>query len=570
MGLEFVLESYLRILFGWGMIFLFLLGWGLLLKYLLRFIGITLPKNIANIVIYGFCIVILNLSIYQIFFPLDNTALIIFLLPVLVSSIVCVNFLIKSLKKLHLKKSPILKISLFTVSCILILAFIDRTLSSNFTYDMGLYYLQNTMWLETYNLIPGLANLSSRFGFNNSIFLITGLFDNFNLFKIDFGWISSAFFTMFTIFSFFNLYKFLRGEKTVKNLYFGLLWIASITQSIYSGGEYFVSMAPDSFVLMIELLIPGFILGMAESGGLKFKQNFFMGCVLAVTLYTIKLSGAVFGISSIILMVVLLLGRVKLKEVLSDRLVISTIIVSSLLFFVIITRSFLTSGYFFYPSTFLDLNPIWTVGKDIAKNEMCWVMSWARMPRLECQNVLSNNEWMRPWALSIYHNTYYFSFVFLVIVTTLSNMRLEILKRKEYIGVIIVSILSILYWFVSAPDFRFVIGVLWVIILFNLAILLKSNAKNAIIMPILALACIPLVIVKSSWRILSNDQTINISVDNVRTESRKIGQLDGIDVVEKVVGDQCWDEDLICVIKYNPSIRLINEKEGIKGGITLR
>lgn len=45
------------------------------------------------------------------------------------------------------------------------------------TYDEGLYYSQFIQWTQTYRVVPGLANLQDRFGFNSSWHVLAALFN---------------------------------------------------------------------------------------------------------------------------------------------------------------------------------------------------------------------------------------------------------------------------------------------------------------------------------------------------------------------------------------------------------
>ncbi|EMO63800.1 hypothetical protein LEP1GSC133_1179, partial [Leptospira borgpetersenii serovar Pomona str. 200901868] len=38
---------------------------------------------------------------------------------------------------------------------------------SPFAYDSGLYHIQSIKWIQEYSVVPGLANLHGRFGFNS-------------------------------------------------------------------------------------------------------------------------------------------------------------------------------------------------------------------------------------------------------------------------------------------------------------------------------------------------------------------------------------------------------------------
>lgn len=43
-------------------------------------------------------------------------------------------------------------------------------------YDTGLYHAQAIRWIEEYGVVPGLANLHSRFGYNSASFALSAFF----------------------------------------------------------------------------------------------------------------------------------------------------------------------------------------------------------------------------------------------------------------------------------------------------------------------------------------------------------------------------------------------------------
>ena len=50
-------------------------------------------------------------------------------------------------------------------------------------YDTGLYHAQSIRWIEEYGVVPGLANLHSRFGYNSAAFALCALFGGGGLTK---------------------------------------------------------------------------------------------------------------------------------------------------------------------------------------------------------------------------------------------------------------------------------------------------------------------------------------------------------------------------------------------------
>lgn len=62
------------------------------------------------------------------------------------------------------------------VECFLILLFAYFTSKGTMHYDSDLYHAQSIRWIEEYGVVPGLANLHNRFGYNSASFALSALF----------------------------------------------------------------------------------------------------------------------------------------------------------------------------------------------------------------------------------------------------------------------------------------------------------------------------------------------------------------------------------------------------------
>lgn len=62
------------------------------------------------------------------------------------------------------------------VECLLILLFAYFTSRGTMHYDSDLYHAQSIRWIEEYGVVPGLANLHNRFGYNSASFALSALF----------------------------------------------------------------------------------------------------------------------------------------------------------------------------------------------------------------------------------------------------------------------------------------------------------------------------------------------------------------------------------------------------------
>ena len=60
---------------------------------------------------------------------------------------------------------------------LLVLWLVNRSLNDQDYTDNGLYYLNAIRWISDYRIVPGLANLHDRLGFNNSNFLLHAMLE---------------------------------------------------------------------------------------------------------------------------------------------------------------------------------------------------------------------------------------------------------------------------------------------------------------------------------------------------------------------------------------------------------
>ncbi|EMY77862.1 hypothetical protein LEP1GSC060_2756 [Leptospira weilii serovar Ranarum str. ICFT] len=135
------------------------------------FIGLSVANTFASFV--------------SLFFPISIWILLVFLIFCsILLYFVKENFKILTFKFIH--KSLVLVIAAPFIVYALIFS-----LNPPFPYDSGLYHIQSIKWIEEYAVVPGLANIHGRFGFNPNVFTIfalTSLRDIFNqeIFSVNF------------------------------------------------------------------------------------------------------------------------------------------------------------------------------------------------------------------------------------------------------------------------------------------------------------------------------------------------------------------------------------------------
>ena len=132
--------------------------------------------NTSNSLLMGFAVMTALSGYYSLFAGVGIVANIIML-------ILCVIFVVvdfddyKKALGLHNSKSFIVSNAFIVIISILLIAFcLYFTAYGHFDYDSGLYHAQSIHWIEKYGVLPGLAYMQTRLGFNSSFFCISALY----------------------------------------------------------------------------------------------------------------------------------------------------------------------------------------------------------------------------------------------------------------------------------------------------------------------------------------------------------------------------------------------------------
>lgn len=89
------------------------------------------------------------------------------------------------------------------------------SLNPPFAYDSGLYHIQSIKWIQEYSVVPGLANLHGRFGFNPNIFTIFALTSLKEVFDQEIFSINFVVYSTLVLHFINRIYKILKkGEVT--------------------------------------------------------------------------------------------------------------------------------------------------------------------------------------------------------------------------------------------------------------------------------------------------------------------------------------------------------------------
>jgi len=336
-----------------------------------------------------------------------------------------------------------------------------NALTNGFCHDTLLYHLAAIRWVADFGSVPGLANLHGRFGFNSALHPLTALF----------GWpfgieVGREYINPTIILS--VCAALLQGVRmrpkeffTPGSIYACLLFVLGF-RLLFS--DCFSSPQPDVAGAGLALLVAWHLREVIQELAPERQVGAFLTCLMAGALVlTFKLSYAVLGIvaAGVAIGIVFFHGR-------RLRLIFAGLIMVGVFSTPWLCRGYITSGYPFYPSDLGRINFDWAVPAETALVEKNWILSWGREPYQDVRLVLKDDTWFWPWVAttlgdSIFRKSALLAAAGLIIVAVSRPW----LYRKDswWRWCLLISpiILSVLFWFETAPDPRFAEGTLWIL-----------------------------------------------------------------------------------------------------------
>lgn len=237
----------------------------------------------------------------------------------------------------------------------LILLFAYGTSRGYMHFDTSLYHAQSIRWIEEYGIVPGLANVQSRFGYNSAAFPLTAFYSMKGIFGQSLH-ATAGFFALLASFSALDLFKVFTEKKV------SLADFARIGLVFYLGVIFSQMMSPASDYYAQVLLFVILILWLEEDAyqketGIQKATPYGLLCVLIVYAVTIKFSVAVL----LLLVIKPAFMLLKAKDGKQIAICIVTGFVAALPFFI---RNVVISGWLLYPFAAIDLfNVDWKIPK---------------------------------------------------------------------------------------------------------------------------------------------------------------------------------------------------------------
>jgi hypothetical protein len=553
------------IILTWLYIFVISLIYGIsFIKTTSSFFKISIPYTIhpAIICIIGLFSLGCLSEVLTFFLPLNLWANVIVLLIGIGSGIVLrkslVDYLQEQLKILKIQN--ILIVILFFLSL-----FAICVLSEGYTthYDDGLYYSTFIKWTQEYKVVPGLAVLHPRLGFNSLWhvlqalfgfeFLKAGLFNDLNGLLYLLGW----------SYSLSGILALLKGDNKMSTWLKAFYYIPILALHFGASSQFllvninFISCPTADIPAMILCWIV-FILFLEKAEnkqGEQFDIQTILIIILAVFLVNIKLSAI-----PVVMLVIFLVFR----ELLSKKFIIFFQItgLGMILLLPWLLRNVILSGYLLFPFSALDILSVdWKVPmKDVMWHEKA-VKVWAINPGANFEELAKApvQEWFANW----YENLSFIHVVILQIIfvatllfllysiSQIIRYRASFFNNNSYSIILFITCLSgIFLWLNKAPDFRFGYGFTAFYCIWSIVIFLRYFLENWSQQTAWILICFVLYVQLYYYRDIYQpfvqhffEKPVAIPV---ATQVKKQPLSDGNYIIIPTDGESCYCSDLPC------------------------
>ena len=367
---------------------------------------------------------------------------------------------------------------LLPLYAVVVIIFAYGTSRGYIHYDTSLYHAQSIRWIEEYGVVPGLACLQIRFGYNSSAFALTALYS----FKDILGQslhTTAGFFCLLGAIQVADVYRIFT-QKRVRHSDFiriGLLFYLGLIfkEMVSPASDYYAQILIFSAVIMwLDALedekrsnLSGDKTGSRTDAGPSGPESIYpyaMISILLVYAATVK-----FSIALLVLLVIkpayMLIKNRYFKQ---TAISLATGILILLPFFI---RNVLISGWLIYPSTLIDLFDVdWKIPKGVAQYDAMEIGVYGKGINDVTKLYTPMREWMPNWFLkmSIVEKGWV-CLTALCLVTGCIYFGYKLIKKQADLDKLLVFAVisaSCLFWFFSAPLVRYGYGYLTCIPLF--------------------------------------------------------------------------------------------------------
>ena len=390
------------------------------------------------------------LQISSIFFPLQKAFWFLSIIPLV---ILLVQNLRANFWQALLSSIEILKTQRIGV-LLVILLFLFIGSQSVYLYDTHLYHLSFLKWVESFRVVPGLANLHVRLGFNSSAIVLSSLY-SFNLsflgviegtYVFGLNFVSTIAFTFHLIFK--GSSEYIEGNRA-KSIYYLALIVLIFAYIVPTDMN---SLSTDVLPALITIYIFDRIIW-ANGDYRNWEVVYFI--TLVAFILTLKVSGVLVGL----ILIIPIINKFSWRSIFYGGSVALLVVVPFFL------RNFFLSGYLVFPFTGIDVfNVDWKVPLELAEQTARDVTVWARTGTVDNRYFdMKLTEWVPVWIDS--ENPINKAIIFLIPVSLIGLAINNFMNfDRDRVLIFLTLLLNEAFWFFMAPDVRFAWGIHFILV----------------------------------------------------------------------------------------------------------
>ena len=416
---------------------------------------VSAGKN-ANVLrlLIGFMLTNVYAEIWSIFSPVNMWAVYILVFITLVIAYMCKQDMAETV---NISKAPKPAV-IASVAVIILMAY--GSSRGYMHYDTTLYHASAIRWIEEYGVVPGLANLQSRYGYNSAEFAHNALY-SFKWYTGRSLHCTTGFLAMVSAHLLYDKELF-TGRRTIQSVDFvriGLLYYLGVlfAQMVSPASDYVANL------LIFDILI--LMLGRVKDRTLP-ADHYVLISLLAIYGITVKVSLAPMVLICLIPFVYYIIK----KDVRSILFCIVSGLVIAMPYFI---RGYILSGWILYPSTLIKLgNPDWQVPIGEAQYDAKEISMWGRgITDATKWGEVTLTNWIPSWfaALDTMEKVLITAVITSTVVLVAIEIRLALSKNKgglQRYNILLelpiawIMLLGVVTWFVGAPLVRYGLGFL--------------------------------------------------------------------------------------------------------------
>ena len=410
-----------------------------------------------------------GLLAWHFFLPVNGLALCIFALVAAVSLILEWQWFLATLSN-HVSPWLVVSVTLFIVWTA------NHALAPGGMDDYN-YEFQSIRWFHDYRIVPGLANLHGRIGFNNSDHLFAAML-SWGPWS---GAVNHLFNGLFVVLAFALFATAVRELALGRTSSWALLGSFLLSPCVGLGlfgifGPMISTLKADVFIFAAVATIAVLFIEFAHSPSCDQRYLALAATILPFTavLLSVKITAAVFSGFIAVGVLIHLLVTAGWRH----RVTISSTLVATLIFGSVVVRGAILSGYPFYPSSMLAVNVDWRVPVAQANAERAFITSWAQL-RATYDAPVSGWSWLPAWARStVLTDKFNIVLPLALALLCLPSLFMKSRSREHsrdpawgLVTLVAACIVSVLVWFLQAPAGRFGFVYFWIVfaVVFTLA-----------------------------------------------------------------------------------------------------